>query len=446
MARKMICGIVASLMAVTTIHADVVTEWNEVTLVAIRTDLTAPPRASRFLAMVHVAIYDAVNGIYNTHRSYLADPPAPAGASVEAAVVAAAHTVLIAAFPAQMATFDAAREASLSSIANGTAKDTGVEWGENVGAAILAARANDGATLVVAYTPGTEPGEWQPTPPALAPPALPQWGHVIPFGLASGSQFRGEGPPAVNSAEYTAAFNDVKELGAATGSSRTDEQSEIASFWVNGPGTATPPGHWNSIAQEIAQQEGNSLAENARLFALLNIALADAAIVSWDNKYAYSDWRPVTAIRAADSDGNDQTQADPTWSSFIPTPPFPDYTSGHSTFSGAAAVVLAEFFGTDNISFDTSSDAQPDIIRSYDSFSEAANESGRSRIYGGIHWEFSNQDGLSSGRAIGETISDNLLKPLSDSTPRPRLCGTVNLGGLALMMLFTGLRFGSRRR
>ena len=442
----MIVGVCLYIATVNTVRADVVTDWNEITLDAIRTGLTGPPPASRFLAMVHVAIYDAVNGISPTHQSYLVAPAGPEGASVEAAVVAAAHTVLVAAFPAQVATFDSQRTASLAAITDGTAKTNGVAWGETVGAAILAARANDGARLTAAYTPGTDPGEWQPTPPALAAAALPHWVHVIPFGLASGSQFRGDGPPALTSAEYTTAFNEVKALGRATESTRTAEQSEIASFWINGPGTATPPGHWNSITQGIAEQEGNSLAENARLFALLNIALADAAIVSWDNKYAYSNWRPITAIRAADSDGNDETEADPEWTSFIPTPPFPDYTSGHSTFSAAAAVVLAEFFGTDNISFDTNSDARPDIVRSYDSFSEAADESGRSRVYGGIHWEFSNQDGLSSGRAVGEYVSENLLKELPRSAPRPRVCGTLNLGGLVLMVLFTALRFGSRRR
>jgi hypothetical protein len=446
LARKMIGGVLLGLVAVTTVHADVVTDWNEATLNAIRTDLTAPPRASRFLAMVHVAVYDAVNGIDPTHQSYLVTPDAPAGASAEAAAVAAAHTVLVAAFPAHTATFDAQRSASLASIADGTAKDNGVQWGETVGAAVLAARANDGSALAISYAPGANPGDWAPTPPALAAAALPQWPYVIPFALTSGAQFRPDGPPAIDSAEYTDAFNEVKEIGSATSSSRTAEQTEIALFWINGPGTATPPGHWNSITQRIAEQEGNTLAENARLFALLNIALADAAIVSWDCKYSFNNWRPVTAIRAADSDGNDQTQADSEWTPLIPTPPFPDYTSGHSTFSAAASVVLAKFFGTDNIPFETNSDAQPNVIRSYASFSQAADESGRSRVYGGIHWEFSNQDGLSTGRAVGEYVSDSVLKALPNDAPRPRVCGTLNLGGLVVMMLFTGLRFGSRRR
>ncbi len=445
MARALMFGLCLST-TVTMANADVVTDWNEITLDAIRADKTAPPRASRFLAMVHVAVYDAVNGVNPTHQSYQVSPAAPANASAEAAAVAAAHAVLVAAYPAQAAKFDTARDQSLSAISDGTAKDDGVTWGESVAAAVLASRAHDGATLVVAYTPGTDPGDWVPTPPLFAAAALPQWPYVTPFGLASGSQFRPDGPPALDSTEYAEAFNEVKEIGRVDSTTRTADQTEIARFWVNGPGTATPPGHWNSIAQIIAEQEGNTLEDNARLFALLNIAQADAAIVSWDAKYTYNNWRPVTAIPAAETDGNDATEADQDWLPLIPTPAFPDYTSGHSTFSGAASKVLEAFFGTDDIAFQTSSDGLPGVTRSYDSFSQAADESGKSRVYGGIHWQFSNADGLSTGRAVGEHVADNLLKTLSTDSGNPRLCGALNLGSLLGLMLFTALRFGSRRK
>ncbi len=430
------------------VRADAVLDWNEILLNAIRTDSTAPPRAARAMAILHIAVYDAVNGINPTHESYHVDPAAPTGASPEAAVAAASHAVLVALFPAQQATLDEAYDNSLNAIADGSSKNDGIEWGQTVSAAVLALRANDHSSDSVAYTPGTEPGEWQPTPPAFAAAALPQWPMVTPFAMTRGSQFRQGGPPALDSAEYAAAFNEVKDMGGAVSATRTPDQTEVAQFWVNGPGTATPPGHWNSIAQLIAEQQGNTLAENARLFALMNIALADAAISAWDNKYAYNDWRPVTAIPAADTDGNDATEADPDWLPLIPTPPFPDYTSGHSTFSAAASTVLARYYGRDDIAFQTSSDGLPDVTRSYTSFSQAADESGKSRIYGGIHWEFSNADALRGGRDLGDYVYDNYLKPVA-VRPRPfsGICGALGFPSLALMFTLTlGLRWMPRRR
>jgi len=203
------------------VFGDVVTDWNEVLLDAVRMDRTAPPVASRAMAMVHVAIYDAVNGIEQTHESYLVDEAAPEGASAEAAAAAAAHAVLVSLFPAQAEAFDTALANSLADIPDGDAEDQGVMWGADMAAAVIAARANDGSTDVVTYTPGTNPGDWQPTPPAMAAAALPQWPEVTPFAMTSGSQFRGDGPPALDSAEYAADFNEVKALGSATSTTRT---------------------------------------------------------------------------------------------------------------------------------------------------------------------------------------------------------------------------------
>src|SRR5205085_8329625 len=199
-------------------------------------------------------------------------------------------------------------------------------------------------------------------------------------------QFRPPGPPSLDSERYAVDYEEVKELGAAVGSTRTVEQTEIALFWADGAGTETPPGHWNSIAQIIATAQGNTLEENARLFALLNIAMADAAICAWDAKYTFHFWRPVTAINYAEPELN--------WASFIVTPPFPDYVSGHSTFSGAAATVLASFYGSDNIAFTTGSDFLPGVYRSFNSFSAAASEAAASRIYGGIHFRAAVEDGV----------------------------------------------------
>jgi len=286
-----------------------------------------------------------------------------------------------------------------------------VTLGQQVATSILAIRATDGSNLTVPYTPGTAPGDWRPTPPALAPALLPQWPYVTPWAMTSGSQFRPHGVPDLTSAEYTAAFNEVKDLGSATSVTRTVDQTQIALFWANGAGTSTPPGHLNVAASLVAQAEGNTLAENARLFALLNVALADAAIASWDAKYAENFWRPITAIRDAATDGNPDTAADPTWTSLIATPPFPAYTSGHSSFSGAAAAVLAAYFGRDDISFTLPSENVSVAARSYTSFSQAAQESADSRLYGGIHWRFDNQDGLTSGASLGNFVAGNFLEP-----------------------------------
>ena len=396
------------------IRADVVLDWNKVALNAIRVDKTSPPKASRALAIVHVAMYDAINsasgGVY---EPYLVQPVqffAPV--SVEAAAAAAAHATLVDLFPAQKATFDAALATSLAAIPNGPEKTSGIEWGESVAEQILAARHEDGSGTTVAYEAPTGANWWAATPPAFAPALLPNWPNVTPFAMTSGSQFRQGPPPSPLSAEYTVAFHEVELLGENDSTVRTAEQTQIALFWADGPGTATPPGHWHVIAQGLSQEKHLSLIENARLFALLAIAGADAAIVSWDHKYAYNIWRPVTGIQHADIDGNPATTADPSWLPLIGTPPFPAYSSGHSTFSSASARVLALFFGTDQISFSTTSDGLPGVTRSFTSLSDAAEEAGQSRIYGGIHWQFDNQAGLASGQALGEYVFFNFLTPL----------------------------------
>ncbi|MEK6798134.1 MAG: vanadium-dependent haloperoxidase [Planctomycetota bacterium] len=455
MACRFLGGLGSMLLVAASAPADVVTDWNEILLDAIRTDATPPPNASRAMAMVHVAIYDAVNSIEGTHEPYLVAASPASGTSAEAATVAAAHQLLVAMYPAQVDALDAAYEQSLAAIADGSAKTEGIALGEAVADAVLAARENDGSTDTVEYTPGTEPGDWQPTPPAFGSAVLPQWPEVTPFAMTDGAQFRRPGPPSLASAEYTTTFNETKSLGRADSTTRTEDQTEVAFFWADGSGTATPPGHWNSIAQGIAIARGNTLAENARLFALLNIALADAAISCWDNKYAYNHWRPVTAIPAADTDGNDDTEADAEWTPLITTPGFPAYSSGHSTFSGAASKMLGFFYGSDEIGFTTGSDALPDVTRTYSGLSEAANEAGRSRIYGGIHWEYDNQDGLGSGRELAIYVYDNFLKPVEaldgcwngGSCGGPRLCGGFSMGGMMTFLAgFGGLRLVSTRR
>ncbi len=326
--------------------------------------------------------------------------------------------------PAQVALWDATLAESLATVPDGVAKTQGIALGKQVATAMLALRANDGSAVTVNYVPGTVAGDWQPTAPDFSKATLPQWPDVTPFAITSGNEFRPVAPPALNSAEYAAAVDEVARLGAKDNSQRTADQTAIAKFWADGGGTATPPGHWNQIAADIGLKEGLSLVDQARALALLNLALADAGIASWDAKYAYELWRPIDAIRKADTDGNSATVANADWTPLLNTPSFPSYTSGHSTFSSAAAAVLTDIYGP-NYAFSTTADrgaagiwpAPKDITglatRSFTSFFQAAEEAGISRIYGGIHFSFDNTAGQAAGRSIGETVVDTQLLPLA---------------------------------
>ena len=393
----------------THISGSVVTDWNTTLLDAVRAASTTPPLASRNMAVVQAAVYDSVNSISKKYSPYKVNIDAPAGASAEAATAASAHRVLVNLYPAQAIKFNEALQSSLAKIPDGKSKDDGIAIGQKVADQIIALRSTDGITRVVQYTPKTEPGSWSPTPPAFAPELAPQWPEVTPFAMTSGSQFRPSGPPALNSAKYAQEVNEVKEIGKIDSLTRTADQTAIARFWANGGGTFTPPGHWNQIAEEASTLTGQSIEDSARLFALLNFALADAAITSWDAKYKYDLWRPVTAIRQADRDNNPNTTADSGWTPLITTPPFSEYTSGHSTFSGAAEPVMNSVFGSD-FGFGDKGDRTVNSLRTYENFAEAADESGISRIFGGIHFASANVDGLSSGRNVGNYVVQNFLK------------------------------------
>ncbi len=419
-------------------QADVIQDWNAAALNIIRewTGVSndpyqgrivpsQPPRVARNLAMIHTAMFDAVNRIDRLYAPYLVQLPAPANAVSSVAAAAAAHRVASSLYTEadEKAVWDASLAEALAAIPAGVDVASSLALGRSVGDAILAARANDGSTAAVPYVPGTEPGDWNRTAAGYLPPLLPQWPNLRPFAIESGSQFRPEPPPSLASAEYAEAVDQVMRLGGYSSTERTPEQTQIALFWADGGGTFTPPGHWNQIASDVALQRNTSVAENARMFALLNIALADAGIASWDAKYAYDLWRPIDAIRKADADGNAATVADSIWIPLINTPPFPSYTSGHSTFSGAAAAVLTALFG-DHVSFTSQLDGQqaasqrpldPSLIvtRTFNSFAEAAEEAGMSRIYGGIHYAFDNSVGHIAGDAVGRYVFANALRPLA---------------------------------
>jgi len=409
-------AMLALAVSLTSASADVITDWNQSALAKIRSARTSPPQASRNLAILHTAMYDAVNGIKAPHQQrhapYLVRQPGPPQGNEVAAASAAARMVLNSLWPDEPR-FDEEYAAVLASLPADKNTARGMAYGEKVAAMILAARAEDGSQGSLAYTEEPVPGIWRPTISfggVVRPALLPWWGLVDPFGIPSPVMFRPPAPPALPSADYAEECNEVKVLGDKNSTVRTADQTDIALFWANGAGTATPPGHWNIIALQISEDHGLSVDENAHLFALLNIALADAAIVVWDCKYAYNLWRPITAIQEADSAGNDAVEQNPAWEPLLFTPPFPEYVSGHSAFSAAAATVLTLYFGTDELPFTTPSEEFPHIIRSYQSVIYAAEESGMSRIYGGIHFMSGNLHGLSSGAAIGEYVVGHHLR------------------------------------
>lgn len=390
---------------------DPVLRWNEAALLTIKAEKTPPPLAARHLAMMHVAAFDAANAVQRTHHHFEVDPPRGfRGASPEAAAAAAAHHVLAGLYPARAKQFDALLKRTVERLGESPAVDRGLALGRYVGKEVLSWRAEDGADKETRFAGGSEPGEWSPTPPAFAKPLAPHWPKVTCFALRRGFQFRSDGPPKLTDRAYTEAFDEVKKLGARDSTGRTRDQTEIALFWADGEGTVTPPGHWNRIAQGVARRKKLPLIESARLFALMNVAMADVGIGCWDCKYHFHFWRPIQGIREADRDGNPDTAPDPDWEPLLATPPFPSYTSGHSSFSGAAATVLAAVFG-DDTRFETTSDGLPGVTRRFGGFWAAAEEAGMSRIYGGIHWQFDNTDGLAGGKKVAEHVLENCLRP-----------------------------------
>ena len=428
------------------LSGDAILQWNAVALDAVAndyavggiTDQVGPTRTSRALAIVHTAMYDAFNAVDGSYTPYLFTGHAQAGTSAEGAVAQAGHDTLVALYPHQKQRFDVALAASLVGINAGSA-NKGIKLGQEVALQILAARQNDGSDIDNPYTPGTAPGQHQPDPLHPDQGFLgPDWGGVTPFAVTSSTQFLAPPPPALSSKEYADAFNEVKSLGGdgiVTPTDRTPEQTIIGFFWSYdaSPNLGTPPRLYNQVARVIAQQEGNSEAQNARLFALINLAMADTGITTWETKYDYNFWRPILGICGADNDNNPKTKADPNWTYLGAsadngngtnfTPPFPAYTSGHAGFGAAAFRTLADFYGTDAIHFSFTSDefngitkdqygvTRPVVTRSYSSFSQATEENGQSRIYLGIHWRFDKVQGIQLGQEIADYVFQHVLLP-----------------------------------
>jgi membrane-associated phospholipid phosphatase len=359
---------------------------------------------TRTLAITQIAVDDAVNGILRQHGPLVVDARGPRGASPDAAAAAAAHTALDALLPTQQPAIDAFFQASLAQLGSGERVERGLRFGERVADAVLTARANDGAAVTApAFAPIAGPGEYQLTPPAFAPAAFTQTSHVRPFVLESASQFRPAPPPALTSRRYAADFGEIHSLGELNSATRTADQTAIGKFWGAAPIWIV----WNQIADQAALGFGNSLAQNARLFALLDTTQADGAIALYDAKYAYHRWRPITAITAPDQ-GNPTTAADPNWVPLANTANDPSYPGAHATFSQAAATVLQDFFGTDAFSFSLTNPSVG-ISRDFASFSQAADEASASRIFAGQHFRYDEDAGQALGAQVGDFVFDNAL-------------------------------------
>jgi hypothetical protein len=417
---------------------DAVTAWNanagEAAIAACISPSNDPLHESRMYAMAHVAIHDALNAIDRRSRPYAFNGQVKGRTSAAAAVATAARNVLVRLLgelpnppfapecgAAGIASVEADYVAALGAISDGRAKSRGIALGAASAAAILALRAGDGSNtpfIVGDYPQGTQPGEYRFTPGTPFVVA-PKWGDVTPFVLRDSSQFRAPPPYEVTSRKYTKDFDEVKRLGGddiTTPSDRTDDQTKIALFWVE-----SSPLQWNRIARTVSADEHLDMWENARLFGLLNMALADGYIGSFETKYLYNYWRPVTAIQLAATDGNPDTDADPTWTPLVPTPPIPDHDSAHSVEGGAAAQVFRRFFHTDRVSFETCSltlpagstctDASP-VMRSYQSFTQAEKENGISRILVGFHFRNAVDDGIKHGNRIGSRAVRLFLRPV----------------------------------
>lgn len=391
-------------------RADVITDWNEITLGAIQANGMPATRSSRLLAMVHIAMYDSINSLYGAyHPFYRYSSSPPAGASPEAAAICAAYAVLVNVVPDNNGKLYKARVLSLGQIPNSYSKSLGISWGTYVGSCVAQIRKGDGSSYPGRYIPIYQPGFWRPTPPAFKPALDPIWQFVAPF-VINLNDFALGPPPALSSLLYAQDVNETKLIGAKNSITRTPDQTDMAYFWADDSGSISPPGRWNKIAQLVSQQMGNTLYQNARLFALLNIALADGTVSCWQCKFKYALWRPITAIREANSAGNPLVIQDPTWEPLLTTPAFPEYIPGHSALGGTGAEILKLFYGTDNISFTIYSEVTK-TSRSFTSFTQAGWECGRSRIYGGIHYEFSNIAGEDIGHKVGQYVFTHALTP-----------------------------------
>ena len=402
-ARLRSCALIAlALLAPSISVADVVIEWNQKANACVLEAKMYPFAGTRVMAIMHSSMFDAINSIEGHYTPYKFKVAAPKGSSPEAAGVAAAHAALVKLCPEQKASLDGAYSASLAQIPDGAGKSAGIAAGEEVAGKFLAWRAADGADAPNVYRPVTTPGAYIVT----ALPIGSQWGSVTPWVMQRGSQFRPAPPPALSSATWTSDYNEVKGIGGKTSTQRTSAQTETARFW-----TITGPQSFDPIVRQLAASPGRSLSQNARLFALVEMAVADSYVAVFDAKYTYNFWRPVTAIRNGDNDGNDATARDPAWEPLLDTPLHPEYPCAHCINSGAARAVLEAEFGTGPHPLTMTSPTAPGAEHKWASIQEYADEVALARIYGGIHYRNSTVVGKAMGKQIGDLAVQSYLRP-----------------------------------
>jgi hypothetical protein len=413
-AATALAGVLAATPVGTRTGENAVVEWNQIAIGASVTALQGPLPQLRSMAIVHLAMHDAVLAITGESETYLPVPPAPSNASAEAAAIAAAHLALSVLFPLQ--DFDDELADSLAARLLDPS-DPGIAFGQSVATALLALRSMDGAsTAQFPYTaPGAgTPGVWVGNSPTSA--VLPGWGNVDPFVLQSGSQFRPDGPPALDSGRYARDYNEVKDYGSnASTTLRTAEQSNIARFWIVNAGEL-----FNPLARDLIEANNLDLGDSARVLALMFVTGMDASIACWEAKYTYDFWRPTDAIRNGAADGNDETVADPTWTPFLGTPQFPEYVAGHTTISGAMAFTLTLLFGDDpGITLVGTSRTNPGFGREWATFSEMIDEVIDARIWGGFHFRTSDEVGARVGRQVGRFVVLHALGSSQDVAIAP---------------------------
>lgn len=409
--RFLLVAAVVATFSMTTARADAVSDWNAIAVQATITGGRPGPTGVLDIAMAQAAVYDAVQAIDRRFEPYYVEIPGASG-SPAAAAAKAAHDVLVNRFPSQTASLDATYHTYM--LNNGLSEtDPGVSVGAAAAAGIITLRANDGSFPVPPPPPfigGTDPGVWRPTPPAFAPMVAPWMGAVTPFTIKSGSQFRPPPPPSLTSPEYTRDYNEVKDIGALNSSSRTPEQTDLAQFWAGNFVVM-----WNRALRDIDAAHVNNIGDSARLFALADMAMADAIITSWDSKRYYVFWRPSTAIQLGDTDGNNRTTADPTWVPLLNNPAYPDYTSGANNITAAATRSLALYFGTDDMTFQvTTTNTGPTIqdTRTFNRFPDAAAEVVEARIYLGIHFRFADTEARKQGKHVAQWAFSHYFRAL----------------------------------
>jgi hypothetical protein len=400
----------ALLFSPTYAKADVVLDWDAIMLTTVRTQ--NPFAQARFAAITQLSVFEAVNAITHDYRPYLGTITAPEGASAEAAAVEAAYRVLITYFPGSAASLDASRTASLATIPDGSAKNAGMAVGDAAAVAMIALRATDGSGTPAFYLPtSSDPGQWQLTPSCTpAGGAFLHWRNVTPFGIRTSDQFRSDPPPALTSNKYAKSYNAVKEVGDINSTERPADRTDVARFYA----MVSPVLTFNPTASQVAIARGSSLSENSYTFALLNMAISDAAVSVFETKYHYTFWRPETAIHAGGLDGNPKTDPDPGFVPLITTPCFPSYPSAHGSLSNAARAVLEHVFGSGRQSITLSTPGLPGVILQYTKFSQITDDISDARVYGGIHFRFDQDAGSRMGRHVGRYIYMNTLQSLHD--------------------------------